>query len=159
MADEKLLAQAKAVFGTLRGALEGNDWKYRMDEENLTLECGATGEDLPIEFRVCVDADRRMVMVLSQLPYVIPEDKRLDVAVAVTAANYRLVDGSFDYDVATGRLYFRMTNSYIDSTLGAEVFLYMLYCAAATIDEYNDRYLMLSKGLLTVQQFLELMAK
>ncbi|MBR6742530.1 MAG: hypothetical protein IKM09_03700, partial [Clostridia bacterium] len=93
-------------------------------------------------------------MLISHMPFVIHEDKRLDVAIAVTALNNRLVDGCFDYDIKSGHMFFRMTNSFIDSRLDEEVFAYMLFCACKTIDDYNDKFLMLDKGMLSLEQFL-----
>ncbi len=154
MADEKQLVQAKATYDTFCRMLDNNDWNYKKNEEKLTIECGAQGDDLPMEITVKVDADRQVVMVLSHLPFVIKEDKRLEVAIAVSAINNALVDGCFDYDLANGRLYFRMTNSFLQSTLGEDAFKYLLYCSCQTIDEYNDRFLMLAKGMLTIEQFL-----
>ena len=148
------LARAKATFDTICQALDSNEWHYQKDEENLKIESGAQGDDLPMELTVRVDAERQVVMLLSHLPFVIQEDKRLDVAVAVSAVNNALVDGSFDYDLTSGHLFFRMTNSFLDSTLGKDVFTYMLYCSCQTIDAYNDRFLMLAKGMMTMEQFL-----
>ena len=159
MADEKQLALAKITFDAFCRMLDNNDWNYKKDEEKLTIECGAQGDDLPMEITVKIDADRQVVMVLSHLPFVIKEDKRLEVAIAVSAINNALVDGCFDYDLANGRLYFRMTNSFIESKLSEEVFAYMLYCSCQTIDEYNDKFLMLSKGMISIEQFLSTLAE
>ena len=92
--------------------------------------------------------------MLSKLPFVIQEDKRIDVALAVSMVNNQLVDGSFDYDITSGKLLYRMTNSFIESKLSKEVFDYMLFVAFHTIDEYNDKFLMLAKGYISVEQFL-----
>ncbi len=154
MAEEMLIAEAKKVFDGLCAALDANKWKYQKDEAELVISCGAQGEDLPIELVVRVDAKRRLVILLSKLPFVVAEDKRMDACVAVSAVNSRLVDGSFDYNVLNGKMFFRMTNSYIDSALSESVYMYMIYCACHTIDEYNDQFLMLSKGMLSLEQFL-----
>lgn len=154
MAEEKNLIQAKAVFDSFCRTLDSHDWHYQKDESELSIECGAQGEDLPMKLNIYVDADRMLVMLLSHLPFAIQEDKRLDVAIAVSAINNILVDGCFDYNVGSGHLCFRMTNSFIESTLGEDVFSYMLFCSAQTIDEYNDKILMLAKGMLSMEQFL-----
>ena len=154
MSELKNLELAKATFDKLCLALEKNDWRFKKNEERLSIECGAQGEDLPMEINVRVDADRMLVMLLSKLPYAIPEDKRLDVAIAVSVVNNALVDGSFDYDIASGSIFFRMTNSFLESVISDEVFTYMLFCSCQTIDEYNDKFLMLGKGVLTLEQFL-----
>jgi hypothetical protein len=49
-----------------------------------------------------------------------------------------------------------MTNSFVESLLDAEVFEYMLSCSFATIDEYNDKLLMLANGTISLDKFLEL---
>ena len=69
------------------------------------------------------------------------EDKRFDIALATTVVNNRLVDGSFNFDMADGKVSFRLTASCIESILGKELFQYMLMVSANTIDAYNDRFL------------------
>ena len=58
-----------------------------------------------------------------------------------------------------GLVFFRMTNSYMDSNLSSEVYKYLLYCASQTIDAFNDKLLMLSKGIIDVEQFIKLYNK
>lgn len=154
MAEQIKTEQAKNVFATLCRSLEKNNWSFSKDEDNMTVECGAQGDDLPMEISIQVDAERQVAVLLSHMPFLIKENKRFDVAVAVSAINNALVDGSFDYNVTDGRMYFRMTNSFIESDIGEEVFAYMLACSCRTIDEYNDKFLMLSKGMVSLEQFI-----
>ncbi len=154
MAEQIKTEQAKNVFATLCRSLEKNNWSFSKDEDNLTVECGAQGDDLPMEISIQVDVERQVAVLLSHMPFLIKENKRFDVAVAVSAINNALVDGSFDYNVTDGRMYFRMTNSFIESDIGEEVFAYMLACSCRTIDEYNDKFLMLSKGMVSLEQFI-----
>lgn len=156
MADENKLKQAQTTFATLCQALKEHEWHCEKDENDLSIECGAQGEDLPMRITIKVDADRQLVLLLSHLPFITPEDKRLDTAVAVSFVNNMLVDGSFDYDIKSGHMIFRMTNSFLESELGKDAFVYMLFCSCQTIDEYNDKFLMLSKGLMSLEQFLSL---
>lgn len=155
MTDAEKLTKAKATYATLCSALDKGEWHYEKDEEELTIECGYRGEDLPIDLIIRVDADRQLVSLLSQMSFKIKEDKRLDVAVAISYINYGMVHGCFDYDINTGGIFFRMSNSFVDSTLSEKVFMYMLICACKTVDEYNDKFLMLSKGMLSLEQILE----
>ncbi len=154
MTDEQKVMQAKLVYQTFCNALDHNEWKYKKDDEKLRIECGAQGEDLPMEFNITADADRQLLMLLSHLPFAIAEDKRLDIAVAVSAVNNLLVDGCFDFDLGSGHMFFRITNSFMDSTLSEDVCIELLYKACKTIDAYNDKLLMVSKGMLTIEQFL-----
>ena len=56
---------AAQVYYDLCKMLDGEGWKYKKSVEDLRIECGAQGEDLPIELNIKVDAERQLVMVLS----------------------------------------------------------------------------------------------
>lgn len=154
MADEKL-ERAQKVYETLCATLDKHEWHYQKNEERLSIECGAQGEDLPMEITIRVDAERQLIMLLSHLPFVISEDKRLDVAIATSIANNGLVDGSFDFDITDGHMFFRMTSSFIESNIGSDLFTYMLMVSCRTIDDYNDRFLMLGKGMMSIEDFMK----
>ncbi len=154
MTEEKL-NQAKKNFKILCSALEDQDWTYQKDEDNLRINCGARGDDLPMDIIVEIDAERQLSVLLSHLPFVVAEDKRVNVAVAISVINYQLVDGSFDFDINDGHLFFRMTSSFIESDLDKEVFAYMLMCSCVTIDMYNDKLFMIAKGMLSVEDFIK----
>ncbi len=156
MADFKDIERAKATFQMLCKALENNDWKFQKDEEKLSIECGARGDDLPIRLNVDIDADGMIAILISHLPFIVQEDKRLDVAIVVSIINNNLVDGCFDFNIETGTLLFRMTNSFLESTISDSVFEYLIFCSCHTIDEYNDKLLMVAKGMLSVEKFIEM---
>ena len=153
MADEKLV-RAQKVFNTMCETFSANEWYYTKDEESLSIEFKVKGDDLPMEFTVKIDAKRQLIILLSQLPFTVPEDKRLDVAIAVSVVNNKLADGSFDYDIATGTLLFRMTSSFMESDIGNDLFMYLMVCSSNTIDDYNDKFFMLSKGMMSIQDFI-----
>ncbi len=153
MEDEKL-TRAKKVFETLCAALDKHNWHYTKNEENLSIDCSAQGEDLPMDINIRVDTDRQLIMLLSHLPFVISEDKRLEVAIATSVANNDMVDGSFDFDVTSGHMFFRLTSSFIESDIGTELITYMLMVSCSTIDAYNDKFLMISKGMMSIQDFI-----
>ena len=154
MTEEKL-QRAQRTFKNLCQNLDEHKWHYEKDEENLEIECSARGEDLPMDIRIIVHADRQLIILLSVMPFIAPDTKRLDVAIATSIVNNKLVDGSFDYDVTSGHMVFRMTSSFIESEIDSEVFTYMLMVSCHTIDEYNDKFFMLGKGMLSINQFLE----
>lgn len=155
MADVTKQARAKNVFDTICRMLDGEEFKYNADPQAMRIKCGARGEDLPMELTFLVDADREFVSAMSHMPFTIQEDKRLDLAIAISAINNVLISGSFDYDLSDGHILFRLTTNFKDSTLSTAVFEYMLYVSFKTIDEYNDKFLMLSKGMMTMEQFLQ----
>ena len=156
MSEAMEMQQAKQVFESLVDMLDTRNWKYEKFEDDLVVRSGIKGDDLPIEFIIFVKPKNQVVQFISKLPFNIPEDKRVDAAVAVSVANYGLVDGSFDYDISDGEIRYRLTSSYRESLLGADLFEYMIMCAASTVDDYNDRFFMLAKGMIDVEKFIEL---
>ena len=152
---DELHERALQVFDKLCETMDGHGWKYSPDRDALRIESGAQGEDLPINLIMSVDEKRQLVRLLSGMPFRVKEDKRLDMAVAVSVVNNRLVDGSFDFDVSTGILGFRMTCSYRESILGSDLFSYILFCSCKTIDDFNDKFMMINAGLVSLDQFIE----
>lgn len=149
------MQKAKEVFDALVDMLDTRDWKYDKFEEDLVIKSGIKGDDLPIEFIIVVKPKNQVVQLLSRLPFQIPEDKRVDAAIAICVANNGLVDGSFDYDIGEGDITFRLTCSYRESFLSADLFEYMILVSAGTIDDYNDKFFMIAKDMMSVQQFIE----
>lgn len=148
--------KAKSVFDTICGLFDSNNWKYSKDEENLRIEASFSGEDLSMKTIFLIRPDKQLVTMFSPLPFNIAEDKRVDAAIAVAIANYGLVNGTFDYDLSDGEIRFRIVAPFMDSTLSASVFEYMIRLLFNTVDNYNDRFLMLSKGMITLEKFVEL---
>ena len=154
MAQYKDPALVKATFDTLCRTLEQNNWPYRKDEQTCSIRCSVQGEEQPITLNIRVDADRMLVLLASQLLVTVSQDKRLDVVLAVCGINNLLVDGCFDYDYTTGKIYFRMTNSFVESRRNEEFFDCLVRCAAQTVDAYSEQLQMISSGMLSIADFL-----
>ena len=150
------MKKAVEVYETLCSMLDNIGWKYEKVEEKLMIKSGVKGEDLPIDFLVIVKPRNEVVQFLSSMPFNMPEDKRVEGALAVCTANYGLIDGSFDYDLSDGQIVFRLTSSYRESLLSEALFEYMVMVSASTIDKYNDRFFMLAKGMISLEQFIEM---
>ena len=155
MSDEKKMKQAQAVYGALCSMLDERGWRYDKNDEKMTIHCGAQGDDLPMNIVMEVDMKRELISLLSMMPFAIPENRRIPMAIAVSRANYGLIDGSFDYDCTSGKIIFRLTSSYTGSLIGKNLLSYMLSCSCYTIDEYNDKFLMVAKNDMTTEQILE----
>ena len=149
------MAKAKETYSVLCRMLDSREWHYDKIEEDLVIKSGVKGDDFPIDFIMRVNPRNEIVSFLSWMPFKVDESKRVDMALAVCAANYGLADGSFDFDLSDGTILFRLTSSYRGSILSEDLFEYMLMIAAATVDKYNDKFFMVSKGMITVQQFIE----
>jgi len=156
MAEEREAKLAQAVYNDICGMLDEKGIKYTRHDDDLVISCTVRGEDIPMDIIIFVHEKQQIVRILSPMPFTVPEDKRMDMAVAVNVANYGIMDGSFDYDISDGDVRFRLTSSYRESILSKELFDYMFMVSAFTIDEYNDRFLMLAKGMMSLEKFIEM---
>lgn len=157
MDEEVKKRRAKEIYEAYCRMLDTRDWKYEKDEDNLVIVSGIRGEDLPIKFIIRVNSGMEAVSYHSPLPFNVPEDKRIDAAVMICVANYGLVEGSFDYDIRDGEIVFRLVNSYTggDTNLSDDLFEEMIMIASNTVDKYNDRFLAVIKGIISLQQFID----
>ena len=155
MTDNEKKMMGQTVYDTICKMFDDMNYHYEKKEAELVINCKVQGDDIPMDIIFVVLADRQIVQLISPMPFRVAEDKRVDVALAATMVNDRLVDGSFDFNLNNGRIAFRLTASYIESILGKELFEYMLMVSATTIDAYNDKFLMIAKGMLSLEQFAE----
>lgn len=146
---------ALAAFDALCQMLEEAEWHYEKDEGKLQISCGAQGEDLPMPIQVTIYPDFQLISLISPMPFTVPEDRRKELAVAVSRANNGIVDGSFDYDYTKGYIVFRMTTSFRGGLVGKEVMRYMLMVSCGTIDEYNDKFESVCKNGMTADEIIE----
>ncbi len=155
MTDEKKIYNAKKVYDGLCAAIERRGWKYDKEEEKLLVSFAVKGDDLPMQFIIIVDVSRQMVRLMSPLPFNMSEDKRMEGAIATCVASYKMADGSFDYDISDGQIVFRQTASFLDSEIGDGLFQYMISCASAMVDRYNDEFFLINSGLMSISDFIE----
>ena len=156
MADEKELKLAGEVYRTICRMLDERDWKYGKEEDKMIIFFGVNGDDLNMPFVIYVDASRQLVRMSSRFPFEIPESERVPVAVALNYVNYRLADGSFDFNLADGTVTFRITTCFKESLIGTDLFSYMVDCTTNTVDDYNDKVLALAKKEIDLTKFVEL---
>ncbi len=141
----------------LLSMLENQKLKYTIEERTEVrthIRIHFTGEDIPMTLHIILRTDRQIISVLSVLPFKIHEAHRQDAAVAVAAANHGLIDGSFDLNLQTGEIRFRLTSCFIETVLSEALCSYLMYVSAETIDRYNDRFRDLNDGKLDLEGFL-----
>ena len=155
MADDKFVAKAKEVYAILCQALDNRNWTYEKEEDQLLVHFGVNGDDIPMQFVMFVDPEKQLITSMSPLPFKMSDEKRIEGAIATCVATFGMADGSFDYDLSTGRISFRITASYRNSAIGDGLFQYMMSCACAMVDEYNEKFLAIDKGMMDIGEFIQ----
>lgn len=157
MEDEQIRTEIAAKnTEVLLSMLENRKLKYTVEEQTEArthIRIHFTGEDMPMTLHIILRTDRQIVSVLSVMPFRISAEHLNDAAIAVTAANHGLIDGSFDLNMQTGEIRFRLTSCFIGTVLSEELYAYLMYVSAETIDRYNDRFRDLNDGSLDLEGF------
>lgn len=143
------------VYEMFKAHLKAHNFKFDPHDDDLVITLTVRGEDLPQPTVIRVLDDRNVVQVLSPIPANMPEDKRVDAAVAVAVANYGMINGSFDLDMNDGEIRFRVSQGYDGIEMSDDLIKYILSIAFFTTDKYNDRFFMLGKGMMTLDEFIE----
>ena len=143
------------AYRTLISMMNNQGLKYTSFDDNLRVELGFNTDDLDVELICIIDEERELVRILSFLPFKFPEDKRVDGAIAATVANHGMVNGSFDFDISDGEMLFKCVNSYKNGGFNEDIAYYMISVAVSTVDDYNDRFFGIAKGMISFQDFIE----
>ncbi|MBO7292727.1 MAG: YbjN domain-containing protein [Clostridia bacterium] len=149
------MSKAREIYDFIVKTLNDRDWNFDKDDEKMIIQSGIKGEDFPIRFLLIVNDRNEVIQFVSSLPFQMPEDMRVDGAIAVAVANYGMVDGCFDYDLNDGEIRFRLTTAFRDGTIGPDLVEYIIGVSAAMVEKYNDRFFMLAKKMMTIEQFIE----
>ena len=63
------------------------------------------------------------------------------------------VNNLYSFD---GEIVYRQVASFRESKIGVGLIEYLIDCACATVDMYNDKFMMLNKGLIDIKKFIEI---
>ena len=149
------LAKAVKIYQQMVTALRAKKWEFEEHEKDLLIISGCVGEDFPIQFLFRVDPERDSISFHTSKFARFSEEKLVDAAYATIVANHGLPFGVFDLDLNDGSIFYTMTSSYAGVEFSEDFFANMLAIAISTTDKYNDKFIMLSKGMINLQQFIE----
>ncbi len=147
--------EAKRAYATIKKALDERKWSYEADDEQLSVSCSVQGQDLPIRLVLFLEPEVSMIRVFSPFSFTVPEEKRVDLAIATLIASSTMANGSLDYSLADGHITYRMAQPYQNSIIGPELIDYLVDCACSSVDVYNDQFLAITKGYLSTEDFLK----
>ena len=145
--------EAQSLYKTLCQTLDNMNWHYNKEEDKFIIRTSAVGQDLSMKLFMKIDADRQVMYLKSPMPFEIPTYAREKLSTAVIIANYSMLNGSFEFDFADGYLAFKMVVPFMESIISEEVCKYMIVLSCSMTDKYNDKFLALVEGRMTLEQF------
>lgn len=100
--------------------------------------------------------DERKVMVLSfHIPITVPEERRADMAEAITRVNYRLLMGSFEMCMRYGEVNFKLAIPFDDAALSLKQFRSCMGAASSTLDHYVPAFFKILFGGVSAEEAID----
>ncbi len=150
--------RAEKVYQRICSALEAENLKF-MQDRNADGSLVAVSRIISDEFKLtliwAVREPIDNVSLVIGLPFDVPYERRMFMAAGVCAVNCALFEGAFDYDINGGRIWFRLTENYLDAEIGEKQFRAMIFKSVRTVDYYGVRLRRLNEGIVTVQEFID----
>lgn len=143
------------IFATFCNALDGMEWTYHRSEEDLLVTFSPPEAKHGNIYVLAVTPGHSSTMLLSEMVFTIPEEKRSEMALAVHLANSMVYFGSFEYVVPTGRLYFQSINGFNGCKPGSLMFEQMIRFSVWTAENYCDIFQKLVHDKITLEEFMD----
>ena len=143
------------IRAALCGALTRRDLPFRSREETGGLYLTAEGKGLPRITRFSINMLSETVSLYCAFPIYMPEELRIEGAVAACAATADLPDGRFGCDVRHGRINYRLTASCFGSEFGDGFADYLLDRAVTAANTYAEGFRRLGAGEISLTDFLD----
>lgn len=149
--------EAIAVKEQFSAWLDSKKWKYTSEEDEnaYVFRFELKGDDLPLQLIVVFDKGRPQFTVLSGLPGTIPEEKRGEACFLLNQINDASDFGKITMNVQNGQLRFRHSEFFNQCLLSSDYFAQVIYTSANYIDDFNDRLLMYSKGMVSAENAMK----
>ena len=148
-------SEAKALYNTLCNTLDNIKWHYDKEEDDLVIRTSAVGKDLTMKLFMKIDADRQVMYLKSPMPFTVPSNLNDTLTKAVIAANFTMLNGTFEMDLSDGYLGFKMVVPYMESIVSERVCHYMIMLSCQMTDKFNDKFKALVDGKMTLEEFNE----
>lgn len=154
MVDENRQRQARTTFATVCKVLDAFELDYRHHEDTLKAVFRYAGDETIFDVQVQIEPNRSLILVHSPQTFEIPLEKRKMIAGAITALNYTLNIGGFDYDFTTGKMYFRAVTSFQNSIIALATIQDLLATVVNTVEKYNPQMVKLVQEEISLQTFM-----
>jgi hypothetical protein len=138
--------KAEAVFRLVCGFLDADGLKYRERDDETAVELGFSGESGVFAAVIAVRGSPPVVGLFVRIPLVVKEDQRIAMAETATRANFGLMLGSFDLDMSTGCMGFRVAMPFSDASITHDQFSSLMQSAFWTVDRYHRAFCRLLYG-------------
>ena len=148
---------ANRCYNNVKQVLNDLGWKYECFDDKLRVKFGVYGEDLSSNYYLTISAEKETATLAAYLPYRTPRQNTDNLARAISMANSRFYNGSFEFNAKNREICFRVTTLLLGGMeLSCEAIKYMIDVACDMVDKYDDKFFAVAKGYLSLDDFYAL---
>lgn len=125
-----------SLYETLVTFFERDNWAFRRNDEHQAVQMSVTGEHGSFRLVAIADSDRNILRFLTFIEGCVPEARRRDVMEYITRANYVLLLGNFEMDLADGEVRFKCSVDLEGLELTYTLYQNLLYVSVGMVDRY-----------------------
>lgn len=149
------LKKAKKVYKTICNTFDALKWTYKKYDDILAVESGVKGKSTGVDFKITTEPNNQIIILYAKVPFVVSEEKRIDLAVAVTTANCNVLHGAFEYNFVNGEIFFKIATAYCDCSIGKQLIEYLVMYSVSIVERYANKFYQISLDKLSVAQFVK----
>lgn len=146
---------AKKIYKTVCKTLDSMKINYTEHEDDLVVTLGHKGEDMNHDLIIAVNEKQEAIQLVEQLPFDIASDKAVDVAVALSMINSKLLLGHFTLDFNKLKVCFELAQTFTGVSFSEATIQRLVGALVITVEEYDDKLIALNKGYLKFTDFAE----
>lgn len=134
------MCDARTLIGQVSEMLEKDRVRHRLSADDAVIRMGFRGKSGGFPVIILAREGPLALLIVFQIPLLVPEAKRPAMAEALTRANYALGIGRFEMDFSDGELLFTAAIPLADASLTGRLFRTVLCTAMDQCDDYHRAF-------------------
>lgn len=145
------------IFDEALAFLTEDGWYFVVDEAETALKTSFSGKNGEFSCLARALEDRHQFVFTSDLPVMVPEAQRAELAAFITRANYGMLMGAFELNLDSGEVHFRTGVDMEDVPPTAALIRNVIYVNVLTMDKYFPGLMrVIYGGIPAAQAILEI---
>ena len=148
------MAESKDIFTQVGEFLDAAGLRYNAEPEKNIYRFGMQGESISTHFLLRTDANGPALYILCHTDYRVPEQRRVEGALATCAIRHILPNGDLEYDITDGSFILCQFIPVADRLLNTQFLRSTVSMMHSHMEVIHRRISAVGEGLLTVSELL-----
>lgn len=143
------------ILSSVTDFLTKDDWKFTVDEQKPIVRLSISGKNGKFRCYGRGDDEDGDFVFYSVYQITVPDEKRQEVAIYLTLANYGLTMGNFEMDLRDGEIRYKTSIRLDGAPFDERIVRHIIYANVSTADKYFPGVMRILYGDIAPQQAVE----